>query len=73
MLGFKQVFQREPNQLNSSVNSAPPKVSTVEASDVLKEPVSTTCSSVQRRLKHVLLVTALVNETLKRLGLSRGP
>ncbi|XP_062556820.1 uncharacterized protein LOC134221646 [Armigeres subalbatus] len=64
MLHFEQMSHSEPKQQGSSGSSEPSEVKTVSV--VLPEdPVSTACSSVQRRVKQVLLMTALVNVVSK--------
>ncbi|XP_062533633.1 uncharacterized protein LOC134202631 [Armigeres subalbatus] len=64
MLHFEQVSQAEPEQQSDSGESGSTEVKIV--STLLPEnPVSTACSSVQRRAKQVLLMTALVNVVAK--------
>ncbi|XP_062704294.1 uncharacterized protein LOC134286658 [Aedes albopictus] len=65
MLHFEQQFQPEPKEQNSSVLSEQPEVETAVASTAPEEPVSTACSGIDRRAKHVFLMTALVNVASK--------
>ncbi|XP_058839198.1 uncharacterized protein LOC131694734 [Topomyia yanbarensis] len=63
LLHFEQLLQPEPKQQNSSGSNSLQEANALTT--ISENPVTTACSSVQRRAKQVLLMTALVNVASK--------